>query len=86
MSTSEPRSSARARDVAVSDSEIRVSLMDGRTITVPLDWFPRLAGASRDARARWQLVGAGEGIHWPEIDEDISVEGMLAGKRSQGAA
>ena len=86
MSTSEPRSSARARDVSVSDLEIRVSLMNGRTITVPLAWFPRLAAASPDARARWQLVGAGEGIHWPEIDEDISVEGMLAGKRSRGAA
>jgi hypothetical protein len=56
--------------------------MDGRTISVPLAWFPRLArGAPRD-RADWRLIAAGEGIHWPDLDEDISVESLLAGRRS----
>ena len=70
-----------ARTVAVSDDELTVGLADGRSITVPLVWFPRLAQASREARGKWELLGDGEGIHWPEADEDISVEDLLAGKR-----
>jgi len=59
-----------------------VDLADGRTISVPLTWFPRLAHATPEERNRWRLIGKGEGIHWEEIDEDVSVEGLLAGKPS----
>jgi hypothetical protein len=56
-----------------------VDLEDGRTITVPLAWYPRLQGASPEQRRNWQIAGAGFGIHWPEIDEDLGVEGLLRG-------
>ncbi len=65
--------------VAVSDDELTVDLADGRRIIVPLVWFPRLLEAPQQARAHWELLGGGEGIHWPEVDEDISVVGLLAG-------
>jgi hypothetical protein len=70
----------------VSDDSLTVSLADGRTITVPLVWFPRLLHADPAARAKWELLGDGEGIHWPAVDEDLSVEGLLAGNRARGAA
>lgn len=57
----------------------RVALDDGRELAVPVEWFPRLRQASPDQRGNWRLIGHGEGIHWPEIDEDISVLGILAG-------
>jgi hypothetical protein len=63
-----------------------VILADGRTITVPLVWFPRLMAATAEARQRWELVGDGEGIHWPDADEDLGVEGLLRGQRARGAA
>lgn len=69
----------RVRDVLVSDDELSVALMDGRTISVPLAWYPRLANATPDQRAHWELAGAGYGIHWPDIDEDLSTEGLLRG-------
>ena len=69
---------ALAKDVRVTPSALRVTLADGREITAPLDWFPRLAKATRTQRGRWRLIGGGIGIHWEEIDEDISVEGLLA--------
>ncbi len=72
----------RIRSVAVTEDELVVGLMDGRTIGVPLAWFPRLAAASPDQRARWELAGAGYGIHWPELDEDLSTEGLLRGARA----
>lgn len=72
--------------MAVTDDELTVWLADGRTVTVPLVWFPRLLTANAQARGKWELLGDGEGIHWPEIDEDLSVEGLLAGSRSRGAA
>lgn len=72
----------RVRDVAVSDDELTVALMDGRTISVPLVWYPRLASGTPEQRARWELAGAGYGIHWPELDEDLSTEGLLAGARA----
>lgn len=75
-----------ARTVEVTDDELSVGLADGRTISVPLVWFPRLARASASARAKWELLGDGEGIHWPEADEDVSVTGLLAGNRARGAA
>lgn len=86
MSTSPIERRPLARTVAVSDDELTVGLADGRVITVPLVWFPRLLNASAAARGRWELLGDGEGIHWPEVDEDLSVEGLLAGNRTRGVA
>src|SRR6266536_4177376 len=73
---------ARAVDVKVTDDELTVQLEDGRTLAVPLVWYPRLLHGSKRERARWRLIGRGVGIHWPALDEDISVEGLLAGRRS----
>src|SRR5438067_9521821 len=73
---------ARAQGVSLTDDSLVVELIDGRTISVPLTWYPRLAHGTREERARWRLIGNGEGIHWPDLDEDISVEGLLAGRRS----
>ena len=67
------------RSVHVSDAEIAAELSDGRTITVPLAWSWRLSQATAEQRANYRLVGAGQGIHWPDVDEDISVHGMLFG-------
>ena len=75
-----------ARTVVVSENELTVGLADGRVITVPLVWFPRLVHATTAARNKWELLGDGEGIHWPDADEDLSVEGLLAGNRTRGAA
>lgn len=86
MSTSSIEVRPLARTVIVSDDELRVVLADGRTITVPLVWFPRLLHADGAARGNWELLGDGEGIHWPDADEDLSVEGLLAGNRAKGAA
>ena len=82
---------ALAQAVRVTEDELNVSLVDGRTISVPLAWFPRLLHATSEQRSRFELLGDGEGIHWPEVDEDISVAGLLRGnrapkKRSQSAA
>ena len=57
-------------------------LSDGRTISVPLDWFPRLVHSTTEERRNWRFIGKGQGIHWPDLDEDISVEGLLAGRPS----
>jgi len=73
---------ARAHHVSFTDDSLVVELVDGRTITVPLTWYPRLAHGTEGERANWRLIGEGEGIHWPDVDEDISVEGLLAGRRS----
>lgn len=59
-----------------------VELVDGRTLTVPLAWYPRLLHGTPAERAHWRLIGNGMGVHWPDLDEDISVEGLLAGRRS----
>ena len=69
----------RAREVQVTEDEIIVQLQDGRTVTVPLTWFPKLLHATADQRKQWELLGDGEGIHWPSVDEDLSVAGMLRG-------
>ena len=61
---------------------LTVDLSDGRTISVPLDWYTRLVHATQSERDNWRLIGGGEGIHWPDMDEDISVEGLLAGRKS----
>jgi len=71
-----------ARSVSVSDEALAVDLADGRTITVPLAWFPRLEHGSPAERANWRLIGGGQGVHWPDLDEDISVESLLAGRQS----
>jgi len=84
MSSSGPELRPLARRVEVTDDELRVDLADGRRIAVPLTWFPRLMAADATARVQWQLLGDGEGIHWPAADEDLSVAGLLAGSRSAG--
>jgi hypothetical protein len=69
----------RVKDVLVSDETLSVNLMDGRTIIVPLAWYPKLLDATPEQRANWQTGGGGYGIHWPDIDEDLSTEGLLRG-------
>ena len=71
-----------AQDVILDNSTLSVELEDGRRISAPLDWYPRLASATPEERNRWRLIGDGIGIHWDAIDEDISVEGLLLGKPS----
>lgn len=73
---------ALAQRVAANEEALIVDLGDGRTITVPLAWFPRLAHGTQPERSNWRLIGRGEGIHWPDLDEDIRVESLLAGRRS----
>ncbi|MFN3624754.1 MAG: DUF2442 domain-containing protein [Hyphomicrobium sp.] len=68
--------------LSVTDDVLSVELSDGRTLTVPLAWYPRLLHATAAERAQWRLIGKGEGIHWPTIDEDISVEALIAGRPS----
>jgi uncharacterized protein DUF2442 len=72
----------RAQRVNVTTDTLIVDLVDGRTISVPVAWYPRLAHGTAAERAKWRLIGEGEGIHWPDLDEDISIEGLLAGRRS----
>ena len=74
----EPRE-ARARAVSVSEDTLAVALQDGRTVSVPIAWYPRLSHGSKSERRDWRLIGDGLGIHWPQLDEDISVEGLLLG-------
>ena len=69
----------RVADVEITNDELRVRLMDGRTISAPLAWYPRLLHASEGQRSNWEIAGGGYGIHWPEIDEDLSTEGLLRG-------
>lgn len=69
-------------DVQISDDSLSVELQDGRTVSVPLSWFPRLRHATVAERQTWEFIGSGSGIHWPQLDEDISIESLLAGRRS----
>ena len=71
-----------AQSVTVTDDTLAVELADGRAIFLPLDWYPRLAYATPQERDNWRLIGGGEGIHWPDLDEDLSVAGLLAGRKS----
>ena len=73
---------AKIIDVTVTDDTLTVDLEDGRTISVPIGWYPRLAHGTPTERSNVVVSGAGYGLHWPELDEDIGVEGMLLGKRS----
>ena len=79
MTTSDVKPGERVKDVHVDDYTLTVNLIDGRTITVPLVWYPRLLHATSEQRANWQVSGAGYGIHWPDLDEDLSTEGLLRG-------
>ena len=72
-------SDIRARNVHIGKDRLTVDLMDGRSITVPIAWYPRLLAATPAQRRRWELAGGGYGIHWPDIDEDLSTEGLLRG-------
>lgn len=72
----------RVADVRFEQDRLIVDLRDGRTIAVPVAWYPRLRDASADQRARWEPAGGGYGIHWPDIDEDLSTEGLLRGAPS----
>jgi hypothetical protein len=78
MSTSRAKFKALVTNVRITAKALHVQLADDREIQVPLHWFPRLQRASRAQRNNWRLIGGGVGIHWEEIDEDISVEGLLA--------
>lgn len=71
-----------AERVTLTEDTLTVDLSDGRTISVPLAWFPRLLQATPEERGHWRLIGKGQGIHWEDIDDDISVEGLLAGRPS----
>lgn len=77
MSTLAIRLDPHAVNVAIDDSALRFVLADGREISAPLEWFPRLRDASADQRNHWRLIGKGVGVHWPEIDEDIAVETLM---------
>ncbi|HEV3194201.1 MAG TPA: DUF2442 domain-containing protein [Polyangiaceae bacterium] len=90
MSTSEPNAGERIVDVRLGDDTLSADLADGRTISVPLAWFPRLLHATTEQRANWRIAGGGFGIHWPDVDEDLSSSGLLRGApapaRQKGAA
>src|SRR5258708_28204853 len=73
---------AVARDVTSDEAPFTVDLADGRVLSVPLAWFPRLFHGTHAERANWRLIGAGERLHWPDLDDDISVRSLLAGDRS----
>ena len=73
---------ALAQRVTVTEDAVVVDLVDGRTVSVPVSWYPRLAHGTSAERTNWRLIGRGEGIHWPDLDEDLSVASLLAGRRS----
>ncbi|MBC8318828.1 MAG: DUF2442 domain-containing protein [Desulfobulbaceae bacterium] len=73
---------AGVENVSVTDDTLSVDLSDGRTIQAPTSWFPRLLYSTPEERKNWSPIGKGQGIHWPDVDEDISVEALLAGKSS----
>ena len=79
MSISNIKPGESVKDVHFNEDTLSVDLNDGRTITVPLAWYPRLLHATPDQRQNWQISGGGFGIHWPDIDEDLSTEGLLRG-------
>jgi hypothetical protein len=86
MTISQIAADHRVGDVKITDDRLEVELRDGRRISVPLAWYPRLLHATADERARWEPCAAGYGIHWPLIDEDLSVEGLLRGAPAPRAA
>lgn len=80
MTTSAVKTDPVGVDAQIDDVALRVRLSDGREVSVPLEWFPRLAAATREAREHWRWIGGGIGMHWPDLDEDISIRGLLAGR------
>lgn len=82
MNSSVSEAQAKAVQVSVSSETLHVELADGRTISVPTSWYPRLLHSSPEEREHWRLIGSGEGIHWPDLDEDVSVENLLTGRMS----
>lgn len=80
MSSWAPKPGEAVKDVRVDEGTLSVDLMDGRTMIVPLFWFPRLKRATLEQRQHWEVAGAGFGIHWPDVDEDLSVQGLLRGE------
>jgi hypothetical protein len=82
MSVSNDSRRPAIQNVAVSTDTLSVDLVDGRSISVPLGWYPRLSHGTAKERKSWRLIAQGEGIHWPELDEDVSVENLLAGRAS----
>ncbi len=86
MASSAPAADTRVKSVELDDDRLTVELMDGRAIAVPLVWYPRLANATARQRRNWELAGGGYGIHWPDIDEDLSTDGLLRGAPAHCAA
>jgi hypothetical protein len=85
MGSSAITTDERVLDVAFSDDALSVSLRDGRVISVPLVWYPRLLNATPAQRKNWEIAGGGYGIHWPDVDEDLSTEGLLRGAKAPRA-
>jgi hypothetical protein len=85
MNNSKLETAPLAREVSISSTELAVHLKDGRTISAPLNWFPRLLNATPEQRAHFELLGEGEGIYWPDPDEDLSIAGILRGIPAPGA-
>ena len=86
MGISTAAADPRAEHVEISEDELTVTLTDGRRVSVPLAWFPRLLDATPRQRANWSFIGDGDGIHWPDIDEDLSVAGLLLGVPAPGGS
>jgi hypothetical protein len=86
VDTSEPRAGESVKDVRLTEDTLTVDLLDGRTISVPLAWYPRLLHATSEQRDNWQVSGGGFGIHWPDLDEDLSTQGLLRGAPAPRAA
>ena len=73
----------KAEEVSVTEDTLQVELSDGRTLCVPLAWYPRLVHATQEERDNWELIGAGQGIRWPDLDQDLGVEGLISGRPSR---
>ena len=86
MTISEIKPGERVKDVHLTEDTLSVDLIDGRTIIVPLVWYPKLLHATKEQRNKWEIAGGGYGIHWPDIDEDLSTEGLLRGAPAPRAA
>lgn len=84
MSISATAADIRVRSVEIDDEQLAVALMDGRTISVPLAWYPRLLNATPEQRRHYEIAGGGYGLHWPDVDEDLSTEGLLRGAPAPG--
>lgn len=85
MSTSEPKAGEQITSVRVSEDSLEVDLLDGRTLIVPLAWYPRLLNANEEERSHFRIIGGGFVINWPDVDEHLSSQGLLAGGPAPGA-